>query len=157
MKKTVLLICTLFLGFHFMSQQLPVLNAKIIAFVDKNIGKKVGRGECWDLAQIPLDEYHADWDGQYNYGKKIDYKKDKILPGDIIQFEKVVIKQQEGNKFIITNLPHHTAIVYEVLGDGIFKIANQNTNTHGKKVSIDELNTNYLTKGKIQFYRPEEK
>ena len=157
MKKIILSTLFILIGLQFIAQELPELNAKIIAFVNKNIGKKVGRGECWDLAQIPLDEYQADWDGQYKYGEKIDYKKDKVLPGDIIQFEKVIIKEQDENKFITTSLPHHTAIVYEVLGNGVFKIANQNTNTHGKKVSIDDLDTNYITKGKIQFYRPVEK
>ena len=36
--------------------KLPELNQKIIDYVNQNIGKKVGRGECWDLVQIPLTE-----------------------------------------------------------------------------------------------------
>jgi hypothetical protein len=51
----------------------------------------------------------------------------------------------------------HTAIVYKVLGDGVFEIAHQNTGFSGKKVGISELNINYIVKGKIYFYRPTQK
>ena len=37
------------------------LNEKIVAFVDKVAGTRVGRGECWDLAQEALDANLADW------------------------------------------------------------------------------------------------
>lgn len=134
--------------------KIPELNQKIIAFVNQHKGKKVDRGECWDLAAIPLNENNAKWDGTYGFGKKVDYKKDIIFPGDIIQFEKVIIKYTEGKATYTVNLYHHTAIVYEVKGPGEYKIAEQNTEK-GKKVTFSDLNLNFMTKGKVQFYRPE--
>ncbi len=151
----LILLFILFLGLSYQTIQpeIPELNQKMIGFVNKHIGKKVGRGECWDLAQIPLEENNADWDKQYVFGEKLNLLKDQIFPGDIIQFEKVFIKFQEGNKQYTQNYYHHTAIVYEVLENGIFKIAQQNTEK-GKKVTIDVLNINFVKKGKLLFYRP---
>lgn len=150
-----LLVAILLLSYTSFSQDsIPELNGKIISFVKKNIGKKVGRGECWDLVQIPLNENKANWDGEYGFGGKVNYKKDQIFPGDIIQFEKVEIKIKDGNKTYTYSYYHHTAVVYEVLSKGKYKIAEQNTDK-GKKVTIDELDLNFMTKGKVQFFRPE--
>ncbi|MGV3632612.1 MAG: hypothetical protein ACO1O6_15505 [Bacteroidota bacterium] len=135
--------------------KIPELNQKIIDYVNQNIGKKVGRGECWDLVQIPLTENNAKWDGKYDFGQKIDYKKDLVFPGDIIQFENVVIDYEDEVKMYTINLDHHTAVVYEVIAPGIYKVAEQNTNMHGRKVAIDDLDLKFVTKGTIQFYRPQ--
>ncbi|MES2589406.1 MAG: hypothetical protein V4622_10530 [Bacteroidota bacterium] len=154
--KNLVLIFSLFfaLSSQTIDSEIPELNQKIIDFVNQHIGKKVGRGECWDLAQIPLEELGATWDQQYVFGKKINIEKETVFPGDIIQFEKVVIQYTVGNKQITENFYHHTAIVYEVLEKGIYKIAQQNTEK-GKKVTIDLLNTNNKKKGKMIFYRPQ--
>lgn len=134
--------------------KLPELNQKIIEFVNQNIGKKVGRGECWDLVQIPLTEHGAKWDGKYDFGQKIDYRKDQVLPGDIIQFEDVVIDYEDEFKAYTIQLGHHTAVVYEVIAPGVYKVAEQNTNMHGRKVAIDDLDLKFVSKGTVQFYRP---
>jgi hypothetical protein len=154
--KTIFLILSLFILSSFLQQEqeIPELNKKIIEFVKSKVGKKVGRGECWDLAQIPLDENGAKWDHLFQFGKKIDPMKDVIFPGDIIQFEKVEIKYEIGNKVITEGFYQHTAIVYEVLDKGVYKIAQQNTEK-GKKVTIDDLDLKNKTKGKILFFRPE--
>lgn len=136
------------------SSELPELNAGIIAFVKDNMGKKVGSGECWDLVQIPLDELGASWDGEYKFGKVVDPKKVEIFPGDIIQFERVVVKIEDGNKIMTENYAHHTAVVYEVLGKGSYKIAHQNTAYGGKKVIVSPLVIANVTKGKMVFFRP---
>lgn len=136
------------------TDSLPELNKKIISFVKANIGKRVGRGECWDLAEKPLNEYNAKWDKLYEFGRKLDLKKEKILPGDIIQFQNVQIKTVEGNKTITETYLKHTAIVFEVISKEHLKIAQQNTSQKGKKVSIDNLYLEDIYKGKITIYRP---
>jgi len=68
---------------------IPELNQKIIKFVDSKMGKKVGRGECWDLAADALKLVGAKWDGNYKFGIKINPKEECVFPGDIIQFEGV--------------------------------------------------------------------
>lgn len=137
------------------TDSLPELNRKMLEFVTKNIGKKVDRGECWDLAAIPLDENNAKWDGLMNFGQKIDYKKEAILPGDIIQFANVQIKIEDGNRIMMESYQKHTAVVYEVLSKNHLKIGQQNTSQHGKKVSIDDLLIDHIVKGKITIFRPE--
>lgn len=137
----------------------PDLNRKVIEYVDTVIGKKVDRGECWDLAAAALDYAGAYLDRSskksiYIFGKELNPKKDDIFPGDIIQIENMKLEYTKGNAIYTETMTHHTAIIYKVLGESHYKIAHQNTSFSGKKVGVSELNMNYNKKGKITFYRP---
>lgn len=127
---------------------LPDVNSKIIEFCTKSMGKKIDRGECWDLAKFALDYAQADWTSPYDFGTIVNPKKERIIEGDLIQFENV--KLSNG-----TNFPHHTAIVYKVIESNKFIIIHQNFN-NVRKVSTLELDLNLMTKGSITFYRPRE-
>lgn len=158
MKLSVLL---LILTFSLSPSKLPEINAKIIEFVDKNMGKKVDRGECWDLAAGALAYSNAYFDRSsvktaMIYGKELNPSKDEILSGDLIQFKNVKMEWKEGNRTYQSSLgmPDHTAIVYKVNGSGDYEIAHQNTGEWGKKVGVNNLRLDRITKGKLKFYRP---
>jgi hypothetical protein len=146
--KKLFLALTILLSYNTILAQneLPPVNQKIVDFSTKSMGKKVDRGECWDLAKFALDYAGAKWEAPFDYGKIVDPKKDTILAGDIIQFEKV--KSSNGISF-----PHHTAIVYKVISSGKYLIAHQNFN-YIRKVGTLELDLSLVTKGSIKFYRP---
>jgi hypothetical protein len=132
----------------------PALNKEIIAFVKSKVNKKVGRGECWDLAAEALKTTEAVWDKNYKFGLEVNYKKDCVFEGDIIQFEGVMIKYKKGNTFYVEELGHHTAIIYEVKAKGEYVLAEQNTNQLGKKVGFSTLELENITKGKFKIFRP---
>ncbi len=137
----------------------PKLNQKVIEYIDTVIGLQVGRGECWDLAAAALDHAGAYLDRSnqeniYVFGKKINPKKDRIYPGDILQMENIKLEYQIGNTIHTETMTHHTAIVFEVLGKNHYKVAHQNTSFSGKKVGVSELNLNYNKHGKVTVYRP---
>jgi len=137
----------------------PPLNKKVIFYVNKVIGQKVDRGECWDLAAGALDYAggYLDRSSQktiYVFGKVINPKKEEIYPGDIIQFENVKLEYVKDNGIFTETMPHHTAIIYKVLGKDHYKIAHQNTSFSGKKVGLSELKIDDIIKGDIIFYRP---
>jgi hypothetical protein len=134
--------------------QTPALNQKIVDYVTTQIGKKVDRGECWDLAYQGLTQNDCEWDGRYAFGKKLNPRTDSIYAGDILQFEKVIIKYKEKNIIYQESYPHHTAIIYQVMGKGYYKIAHQNYEKTAKKVGISELKLSSKTSGSISFYRP---
>ncbi len=136
------------------SDSIPQLNQQIVSFVSAHLKQKVGRGECWDLAAQPLNESGAIWDKEYRYGKVVDYRRDSIYPGDIIQFEGVEIKKVMGNMTIMSNLEHHTAVIYEVQGKGQYIIAHQNTSDFGRKVGLSELDLSNILRGSFTIYRP---
>jgi hypothetical protein len=136
---------------------LPELNKEIIAFVKPNVKKKIGRGECWDLAAAALNSAGADWDGKYGFGRKIDLKKECVFPGDIIQMEGVRIKYSKDNAFYEENMQHHTVVIYEVKTQDSFVIAEQNTSYAGRKVSLNALELKNITRGKYTIYRPQKK
>jgi len=121
------------------------------------MGKKIGRGECWDLAAEALYNAGASWDGQFGFGKKIDPLKDCVYPGDVIQFKNVRVKYQKGNTFYVEEMDQHTAVVYQVKEKGNFVVAEQNTSRLGRKVGLNDFALENLAKGKVQFFRPEKK
>ncbi len=137
------------------ADSLPELNRKIIAFVDSKMKKKVGRGECWDLAAEALNTAGASWNGKLKFGRLLDLKTESVLPGDIIQFEGVKIKfEMDGGKYK-QSFGHHTGIIYTIKGPKQFDIANQNTSQHGRKVSLTFVNLSQVTTGRFYVYRPE--
>lgn len=152
----------LLLMFISWNSSIPMLNSKIIEYVDSVMGKQVDRGECWDLAAGALDHAgaHLDRSNYKNinvFGKVLNPKKDVIYPGDIIQIENAKLEYVKGNGIYTETMPHHTAIVYEVLKKNHFKIAHQNTSFSGRKVGLSEFNLDHVKKGKITFYRPYKK
>ncbi|MDA3952821.1 MAG: hypothetical protein PF485_04185 [Bacteroidales bacterium] len=141
-------------GFSSAQDIITGLNKDIVKYVKSVEGKKVDRGECWDLANQALIHIDADWDKAYVYGNKVDPEKDQVFPGDLIQFENVKVQYTEGNATYTEFMTHHTAIVYKVIEKGVYKIAHQNTEFSGRKVGVSNLNLNHVVEGDIFFYRP---
>ena len=157
--KSIMLLFLLTLSFK---ADLPPLNAKIVDYVNSVMGKKVDRGECWDLAAGALAYSNAYFDRSSQktvliYGRLLDYKKEEVLPGDLIQFKNVELKYKKGNVSYTESMAPHTAIVYKVNGSLDYEIAHQNTGEWGKKVGVSNFNLNNMTKGKVMIYRPIEK
>ncbi|MFC2124302.1 hypothetical protein ACFLU5_05785 [Bacteroidota bacterium] len=138
---------------------LPEINQEIVSYVKTVIGEKVGRGECWDLADAALTTNNAKFDKSsqktlYIFGKEYNPKKDIVLPGDIIQFENVTVKYENGNTIFTESYGHHTAIVYNVLENNHIELAHQNTGFSGKKVGVSTFRFDDVQKGKMKFYHP---
>ena len=155
----IILILVLSSSSNAQNTDLPVTNQRIVDYVESVIGKTVGRGECWDLADAALTVSQARFDKSsdktiYIFGDPYNPKKTPVLPGDILQFENVIVKYQKDNKIYTENFGHHTAIILDVIGDEYFKLAHQNTGFSGRKVGTSELRLSYVQKGKIKFYRP---
>lgn len=153
------LLAILFVCLHITPGELPELNQKVIEYVNKNMRKKVGRGECWDLAAGALAYSNAYFDRSSKktvtiYGRELDLRSEEILPGDMIQFKNVKMKWRDGNSFHQSSMIKHTAIVYEVNGPGDYEIAHQNTSAWGKKVGVSNLKLSRMTSGRIWVYRP---
>jgi predicted YcjX-like family ATPase len=158
-KLIYLFLLSLYFPEVFAQATLPGINQRIIQYVKGVIGKQVNSGECWDLADVALTKSGAKFDKSsektlYIFGEEYDPRKEDIFPGDIIQFEKIVVKYQEGNRIMTESFTHHTAIVYEVLTHREIRLAHQNTSRTGKKVGISTLNLENIQKGKMFFYRP---
>lgn len=128
-------------------------NQKIIQYIDSKIGKKIDRGECWDLAAGALSEVGCEHKSLYVYGTKLNYKTEELLPGDILQFENVKVKYTKGSTTYFETMVHHTAIIYKVKNGLDLIIADQN-GEQGKKVALDDLNLEHVVKGSIYAYRP---
>lgn len=132
------------------------LNDKILQFVDRVHGSKVGRGECWDLAQEALDSNLADWTRPLAFGQPLDPDADEIKAGDIIQIRNLKISEHLPNNVTRTEslgAPDHTAVIYKVLGKKHFTLAHQNVK--GKRtVDKSDVNFNNAISGQYWIYRP---
>ena len=139
---------------HAQCDSIAPLNKAIITWVSSQVNKKVGTGQCWDLAQQAINKSDAKWDGQYGFGKPLK-KGECLMPGDIVQFEKVKTKRMvNGNEFK-EDFPHHTAIVYAVTSSDQIKLIHQNTGYNGKKVAISDFFFSSVKSGKFTVFRPE--
>ncbi len=127
------------------------LNEKFISFVETNTGKKIGSGECWDVAQEVLDENSAAWKRPTDFGRLLDPKKEEILPGDIIQFSSVEII--DGNVTYYVGSPNHTAVVYKVKANLHYTLAHQNVG-NGRYILMTDMDLNKMVSGSVLFYRP---
>ena len=140
--------------FSFTCDEVPAVNRKVHSFVKSSLGKKIGRGECWDLAAQALNSAGAKWDGAFGFGKPVDPKKDCVYPGDVIQYTDVRVHYQKGNNFYDEEMYRHTAVVFQVKEKGKYVVAEQNTNKLGKKVGLSDLELANVSKGKVAFFRP---
>jgi signal peptidase I len=120
-------------------------NDAIIAYADKQMGKKVDRGECWDLIAFALNDVKAEWKAPFDFGKEI---KSNLIPGDIIRFENVKFEHEFGSM----TFPDHYAIVYEVKDKDNIVIAHQNHNNK-RVVQLLDIKLSDKKKGKMTFYR----
>ncbi|MFN4082279.1 MAG: hypothetical protein ACK4K9_01470 [Bacteroidia bacterium] len=153
MKQFSVLILSLFWVEHKKSE-LPITNAKVIEFVEANIGKKVDRGECWDLANKALQHAGAKWTFPTTFGKPLNYLKEPMLPGDIVQFEQAKFEHKTDSEIIRWSKLVHTAIIYKVKDKTLVQIAEQNNNGV-KLVQINNIDFKWLVSGKIYVYRPQ--
>lgn len=148
MKKLILI---LFGAILFSSFQTVPVAGKILEFCKKNMGKKVDRGECWDLAAGALNSAGADWSNPFNFGDKVNYKKEELKPADILQFTNVKIAYKNGS----ASYPQHTAIVYKA-NKNFVTVFHQNYNRK-RFVDTITLNLNDVKSGTIDAYRPKGK
>ena len=161
MKKVIALLLMLFYAKGFFAQssdackELPLLNKKVLTFVKNTIGNRVGKGECWDLAAEALNACSAKWDGNYEFGRKINPPEDCVYGGDIIQFENIELVYEKNKAFYRESMAHHTAVIISVQSKNKFIIADQNTRFSGKKVGSRELDLSTITKGTYTIYRPQ--
>ena len=131
---------------------IPPLNKEILTYVKSQLTKKVGRGECWDLASYALNKVGAKWDGLYVYGRKL-LPGECLQPGDIIQFANVKLRYSKGKKTFTEEMKQHTAIIFAVKNSDEVILAHQNTDFSGKKVGKSPLAFSTIYKGTYSIYR----
>jgi hypothetical protein len=133
------------------------LNARVLDFAKGKLDQKVGNGECWTLAFEALKSAQARLPGQGGYGIYVFGRAvalAKIIPGDVLQFEKARFKESspDGGKYTY-DFPQHTAIVHEVKGRKITLI-HQNVN-NVKRVVLTTINLDSRQGGSVKAYRPQ--
>jgi hypothetical protein len=151
------------------AEEVEYLNQQVLAFAHENMGKKIGRGECWDLAAQPLKALGATWNNKFVFGKKIatggssglKLEPDMIpMPGDIIHFSKVKSswtksypdgRKAWGSETI--GMPDHVAILKKFDGKTLLTLLHQNVS--GKRYMVETTTdiTN-VKSGIFIIYRP---
>jgi hypothetical protein len=153
------------------------IGEQVVNYARGKLGERVGRGECFDLADRALRnagaKSAADFgsvadDADYVWGTAVSLSD--VRPGDIIQFRDyrydrtVETSTREDTDF--QTRPHHTAIVERVDGGGALTVLEQNapegdpgkrtqlffsdvsTSSGGKKTTVK-------VQGTFRFYRPQ--
>ncbi|NQT38717.1 MAG: hypothetical protein HQ581_14565 [Planctomycetes bacterium] len=145
------------------------LSQDVVSQAETRRGTRVGRGECFDLADESLRAAGARSAADYGtVNATADYVWGALqtstaaaLPGDILQFRNVIIEwtraDPDGDYTFLEEFPHHTAVVIAALGEGRLRILHQNWNqTSGNEIVNEHvLRTHGKTQGTIWVYRPE--
>ena len=122
-------------------------NSKIIEYAKKQVGKRVDRGECWDLGAFALKFAGAEAPNNNKFGLEIN--ETDLCPGDIAQWK--TAKYVGENYWQTCGFPDHTAVVIDNTGTKI-KVLHQN---FGGKRFVHE--TTFIigdfTEGSITYYR----
>ena len=128
-------------------------NQKIVIWAHGKLGKRIGRGECWDLGEEALNQNGAQTsndlgpvgsDTDYVWGDPIS-DISKVEPGDILQIRDHVVTTKteteylfkDGSTVVTKNehyakRGHHTAIVNgKVDADGRVKTLEQHVKPRG--------------------------
>jgi hypothetical protein len=164
MRKPLLFLGSIALGLGFLEtypvgagekdKELPPVNEKVLKYAEAQLGKQVGNGECWTLADEALAAAEAKRPGRGGYGIYVfgrELKADEApLPGDIVQFYQAKFVSKNG---AWSEMYQHTAVITEVKG-GKIEVLHQNYN-NVRKVGRWRFDPKELTKGKMLFFRPE--
>mgnify|MGYP001608440941 CR=1 FL=1 len=152
-----LLTYILVLIFYGCAMRIPQSNTiksvnPIIKFVDDNMGKRVENGLCYQLVKGAMINNSGDkawWTHNYKWSVLFRHRvrMKNAVAGDMIDFSNVEMSDGVTAK-------SHVAIVYKVLDNGVFMIAEQNVNCSQKnsKVVLNRMDMRDLEKGKIKFY-----
>ena len=125
-------------------------NQKIVNWAKGNLGKKIGRGLCWDLGEEALKRAGAQTSNDlgpvgeetdYVWGDPIDALKD-VQPGDLLQLRDHFVTTTTVSKYTfndgstitetsesVAKRGHHTAIVNSMpTAEGMLKTYEQHVN-----------------------------
>lgn len=121
----------------------------LVQFCRSHRGKKVGDGECWALANEGFKATGRTRPGAdlRVWGRPVAYRREAILPGDILECEKTSFA--DGS----TVPTKHTAVVIQVYGGLRVRIAEQNS-AGRYYVTERDLDLGTVRSGRIALYRP---
>ena len=120
---------------------------KIVEFAVQNMGKKVGDGQCWGLANLAYRHAGIRHRGGYVWGRRIHWQTEGVRPGDIIQFTNARYPYAYTDE-------NNTAIILKVAGRSSVKVAHQHWNGI-YRVTTTTIPLTYLRSGSQTVYRYE--
>lgn len=123
MKASVLVMTPLFFGCSDISHLLKKdSNQKVLDYVNAHIGKRVGRGVCFDLVRKAQEQKNKNWFKDYWLCGKRNGKSrinlSEVQSGDIVAFYDVIFADS-------TRIKNHSAVVLSVK-DSVLIVAEQN-------------------------------
>jgi hypothetical protein len=133
------------------------INQRVVRFARAHLGRQVGDGECWTLADQALRFAGARRPGRRGYGTYVFGRRipaTGLLPGDILQMERVRFEHRgAGGRRSWQEFGHHTAIVVQVRGTEL-TILHQNFNG-SRAVQRTTIDLDDRVRGSVVFYRPQ--
>lgn len=126
-------------------ERVTAVSKSIVDYAISKKGIKVGNGQCWTLVDHAFKNLRLTRFDIREWGPKVDWRNETILPGDLVEFEKT--RFSDGVRIPTV----HSAIVYQVKGK---KIAVYHQNWNRKKhVTMAVLDLNKIKSGKVIIYR----
>jgi hypothetical protein len=125
---------------------------KLLDFLLKAKGRKIGNGECWTLANKAFKSAGTRRPGAdiRVWGRSVDWKKEEVKPGDLLELRSA--RFSSG----VASGPNHTAVVIKKgRRRGLLVVHYQNWGAAGRKVPQATFDLASLEEGEAAICRYE--
>jgi hypothetical protein len=129
-------------------QNASSVNQGVLQYAQSVVGRKIGNGQCTELAIAALQAAGARPNSGYTWGTQL-RSVNELQPGDVVQLHDARFEYANGSWSASTG--PHTAIVTSVQGS-VIQVLEQNISS--SPVQAGQYDVTYMTAGRIEFYRP---
>jgi hypothetical protein len=147
-------------------------SARLVQFCRSYLGRRLGNGECSEVAVYGLPAAGAELDFDNPWGRFVcqytavdgrptvqvpssqKSRKPDVRPGDLIQYEGVLFESYPETGYSFREYPHHTSVVERVSSDGLTLIMLEQNVMGAKYVQRTRLFLPEMTAGTMRVTRP---
>ncbi len=134
------------------------VSSGVADFAKRNVGQKVGNGQCWTLVERALESAGAKTSNDLTKNKKnfanadyvwgISISIDELQAGDIIQFRNHAYRMNKADgSFEEHKRGHHSAIVATtapIIGGGIVYVYESHVRPIGSTITSEDVQVNTI-------------
>ena len=131
------------------------LNARVLKEAYKKYGRKVDRGECWDVANRAFQKAGAKAPDRYVWSNN-EVTLKECSAGDVLQFSWAKFKKDGWwkNAGSAASKGAHTSVVFNNKGHLVLSVLEQNVGGI-RKTMFNTYNFGAMTSGTVKCYRPD--
>ncbi len=135
--------------------------SSVLDFVDQNIGKKVGKGVCFDLVRKAFEQSDRQWFDKWEHKSKYKISRAEVQPGDVMVFYNCKFSDGFSSGYHVGILMSADSLIIEIANQNVGHGPKKKVRSYGRKVFVQKnssvelryVDLSLLVKGRVEFYR----